>query len=451
MTAILTIISISNALRLDIAFFTQLCARQIKLESFLCGPVPPEANALLTSSSAFQWPTNLRSFAISNGIHSMEQVLAYNQIVRQASAAPFRIEHLRLHGANHASGDPLRLKELRERSHTPGTLIRNLFSHIAPFGTGQPLQLHSLSLHHQGLRRAEEHILPVIDWMKLESLKVVACIGQDHFFQILHNSVLEPGPFRLQKFELLNYTSEQDKDILDTFLHRCHDLRHLVLQYKNQTGCFPSMSAIRQNRNQLQTLAICAPGIAPRPLNSIALPLADLQQLSLDFPHLSELAIGFPGVAYVNADEPLDPDFVLHLETAASIPALRALRILGWPSLPGSAAGVDFCVDSEGESNDYRGFINRFATRVVNVIDATRKRQQLPELKVLCIGEADQDATFWVGEKEYSYWPGHDEAYVPEWQRDADTGEGGLVAKLVYHCDVEWEDQRYSILNDFWY
>jgi len=346
----------------------------------------------------------------------MEQLQGYNQLIRRASSAPSRIHYLRLHGANYQCDDPLVLKSLRERSNAPGDLIPALFSHIAPFGPGEALQLHSLSLHNQGLRHADAHILPLIDWSGLKSLDIEACLGQEQFFSRLSESYLKPGPYRLHEFKFLSYKGEEGTGGIDTNLSRCHDLRHLVLQYQSRSGTQPSWSAIMQNRTQLQSLAISVSGVDPRPTVSTVLDLAKLKQLSLEVPNLSELAIGYPGVAFVMGHESLDAELLLHLETAASIPPLRALRILNWPSVPAKTDAVDevLITDNDGTKLCYQHILERFASRVLNLIDGTRKRQQFPALKVLCIGEPEHDATFYVGETEWSWQPSHPKAYVPK-------------------------------------
>lgn len=161
---------------------------------------------------------------------------------------------------------------------------------------------------------------------------------------------------------------------------------------------------------------------------------------------LRKIALGFPEYAVSNDFWDVNEPWRKQIEILASLPNLRALRVLNWPLGPVNLLQLGHStthdrVEHEVTWRRYAAQFAKFATRAVRCVHAVRKREGFNPLRVLCIGNRSSAVEVAAEDGQHEF-PGQVVCYVLAMQSSLGEGEA-LFAREVSSSDVCYDDQNY--------
>ncbi|KAF2772455.1 hypothetical protein EJ03DRAFT_387566 [Teratosphaeria nubilosa] len=167
--------------------------------------------------------------------------------------ANFDTHDLRDHSPSTDSVDP---RELNDSATGPGLLMRKIFGHSQPFETATPLRnLKALRLHRINLRHCADTWCRVVDFQRVESLRLYQCPGVDSLLGQMSKAAQLPKQLKVLEFQHKDNAENEALIALDGFLCLVSGIRELVIDMV-QVKHLPAAAGIARHGRTLESLNV---------------------------------------------------------------------------------------------------------------------------------------------------------------------------------------------------
>lgn len=164
--------------------------------------------------------------------------------------------HFDVSGSHTPPASSIPLRELNDSATGCGLLTRTLFAHLLPFDQCKPFpNLTSLRLHCINLRYCADSWCKVIDFQRLEMIRLYQCTGVDTLFGQM--SKAQYMPRKLRVFEFQHQDNDENEALLamDAFLCLVSGLTDLMIDMQS-VKALPAAAGIAKHGKTLEVLTI---------------------------------------------------------------------------------------------------------------------------------------------------------------------------------------------------
>jgi hypothetical protein len=167
-----------------------------------------------------------------------------------------------LHDSDHSppptSANTIDNRELNDTAAGPGVLSRTIFSHMLPFEKCTPFKsLTALRLHRISLRHSADTWCKVVDFTRVQSLRLYQCSGADSLFGQLCKSSCLPKRLKILEFQHKDNAENEALIALDGFLCLVSGIRDLIVDMEGVKS-LPAAASIVRHSNTLELLNVHA-------------------------------------------------------------------------------------------------------------------------------------------------------------------------------------------------
>ena len=184
---------------------------------------------------------SLCGFYVGNTAHNLEELIIHPNFLESRNNSP-----------------PLEPRELNDSATQPGLFSRTVFAHMMPLDRASPLpKLKSLRLHKISLRHAADTWCKIVDFTKIEALRLFGCPGVDSLLgQLCKANNL---PKQLKLLEVQHKDNEENEALLalDGFLCIVSGIRDLVIDLEGVRE-LPAAAGIARHGKTLEQLNVHA-------------------------------------------------------------------------------------------------------------------------------------------------------------------------------------------------
>lgn len=232
----------------------------------------------------------------------------------------------------------INIRDLNDTATAPGLLTSTLFGHKMPFETCTPFEhLTSLRLHRISLRYCMDTFCKVIDFKKMQSLRLYHCPGVDSLLGQLSRAANLPKSLKVLKLQHKDNSDNETLAALDTFLCLVANLRNLTVDLQNARA-LPAVAGIVRHGKTLQILNVhCSSEPASSPLlndmacdaEELIFDTEDFEKIGSAMVELQQLSCAWPTRSLIRS--PTD-DWSTFEYAISKLRNLVTLHITTWPS-----------------------------------------------------------------------------------------------------------------------
>ena len=255
------------------------------------------------------------------------------------------------------------------------------------------LTLHDLNLQNHDFRGTTDTWLRSVDFTKLKALQVWDCAGIDDLLDGLLG-IAQTQHLQLNGLVLSIEYWDYSLKLVIQFLSCISSLEYLNLSLPNPQPNPQAFSweVLEQHKHSIRDLylGIGSNSSSGTPLQVLS--LHDFDWLRLNFLNLRQLAIALPALRMDDALAGRWKDYRWALERLASLPKLKVLRILTWPT----ASGRPFVAEEDNkgawvaQSKKYLKQLDIIAASIAHLFSCLRTSYQ-QRLSVIVFGSAQDD------------------------------------------------------------
>ncbi|KAK3670613.1 hypothetical protein LTR78_009448 [Recurvomyces mirabilis] len=180
--------------------------------------------------------------------------------------------HFDMHDRDHSPPRPVAdvvdARELNDSATGPGILTRTMFAHLMPFEKCTPFaKLTSLRLHCLNLRHCAETWCKVVDFNRLQILRLYQCAGADSLFGQMSKATHLPRELKMLEFVHKDNDENEALIALDGFLCLVSGLRHMIIDLEH-VKALPAAAGIVRHSKTLEMLNVHASDENNNPITS---------------------------------------------------------------------------------------------------------------------------------------------------------------------------------------
>ena len=256
------------------------------------------------------------------------------------------LEELIIHTNFHESPDPrdpsphgdfIETRELNDSATAPGLLTSCIFGHMMPFESCEPFKnLKSLRLHRVSLRYCADTWCKVIDFNKIECLRIYQCTGADSLFGELSKARNLPRQLRVLEFQHKDNAENEALLALDGFLCLVSGIRDLVIDLEH-VKTLPAPAGIARHGKTLELLNVhgsheCSTfsiTSAPDDMEELVWDTEDFEKICKACTSLEQLSCAWPQTSLIRS--PSD-EWKSFERACTNLKDLVTLHISTWPN-----------------------------------------------------------------------------------------------------------------------
>ena len=238
----------------------------------------------------------------------------------------------------------LTVREINDTATGPGLLTSTLFAHMLPFESCTPFQnLTSLRLHEVNLRYCENNWCKIIEFRKVQNIRVLHCPGVDAFLGQLSRAAHLPKVLRILELQHKDNTDQETLIALDGFLCLISGLTDLFIDLTNVKS-LPGVAGIVRHGKTLETLNVhCTSKPASNSIMSdvstdaeeLVFETEDFEKICSSAGELEQLSCAWPERSLTT--RLVHEDWCSFERSISKLRKLVTLQITTWPSnKPGS-------------------------------------------------------------------------------------------------------------------
>ena len=256
------------------------------------------------------------------------------------------LEDLTIHTNFHEYHDPrdpsphddfVEARELNDSATAPGLLTRTTFSHMMPFDKCEPLKnLKYLRLHKVNLRYCADTWCKIMDFTKIEHLRVYQCAGADSLFGEL--SKARSLPKQLKSLEVQHKDNHENETLLalDGFLCLVSGIRELIIDLENVRE-LPAVAGIVRHGKTLELLNVhgsdycSSTSITSGPdcADELVYDREDFEKICKACTSLEQLSCAWPFTSLIRVPS---EDWKAYERACSGLKEMVTLHISTWPS-----------------------------------------------------------------------------------------------------------------------
>lgn len=167
------------------------------------------------------------------------------------------------HSPPATTGDAVDARELNDTATAPGVLSRTVFKHMLSDGSFEKAtpfkNLKSLRLHRISLRYCADTWCKIVDFTKLQYLRLYQCPGADSLFGQMSKAANLPRQLKVLEVQHKDNAENEALMALDGFLCLVSGIRDLIIDMEN-VKTLPAAAGIARHGKTLELLNIhCSP------------------------------------------------------------------------------------------------------------------------------------------------------------------------------------------------
>lgn len=236
--------------------------------------------------------------------------------------------------ANFESGvqSDITTQELNDTATAPGLLTSTLFSHMLPFDACTPFaNLKSLRLHRISLRYCSDSWCKVIDFTKIQYLRLFHCVGSDALFGQLCKSTLLPQKLKVLELQHKDNAENETLQALDGFLCLVSGIEDLIIDMESLKA-LPAAAGIARHGKTLELLNVHASkddGSPDCDCEELVWSTDDFEKIATACTRLEQLSCAWPRTHILR--DPSD-DWKSFENSCGSLRDLVTLHVTTWPT-----------------------------------------------------------------------------------------------------------------------
>lgn len=215
--------------------------------------------------------------------------------------------HDRDHSPPRPAADAVDPRELSDSATGPGLLTRTMFAHLMPFEKCTPFaNLTSLRIHCLNLRHCAETWCKVVDFNKLQILRLYQCAGADSLFGQMSKAAHLPRELKMLEFVHKDNDENEALIALDSFLCLVSGIRHMIIDLEH-VKTLPAAAGIVRHAKTLEMLNIHASDENASPITSNedgdehVWSLEDFEKICKACSRLEQLSCAWPQTSLIRA------------------------------------------------------------------------------------------------------------------------------------------------------
>lgn len=302
-----------------------------------------------------------------------------HQLIRRTK----RLEKLTIHANFENASPPIPSRDLNDAATAPGLITSTIFGHMMPFDKCVPLVLKELTLQKVHLRYAADTYCRVIDFSRLEALRIFECSGTDALLAELSKSAKLPT--KLHTLEIKADDDQQEGEVLsslDGFLCLVSGIAKLTidLAYAKE---MPSPASITRHAKTLTSLSVHANenDATDSDEDDYTFDGDGIEKICKQCKSLEQISLSFPESNIVRATSSEYDHFGSVLKT---LPKLITLNITTWPSNMSTTTG-------RLSRKLYEHILQGVAQNIFDSFgEEASKEKRRSELSVIAFGTSDK-------------------------------------------------------------
>lgn len=231
--------------------------------------------------------------------------------------------------------DTLDPRTLIDSANEPGLLTRTLFQHMLPFDKCHPFKaLTALRLQNVNLRNSRITWCRVIDFRRIQDLRLYHCRGAESFLGQLTTAQSLPAQLRIFDLQHKDNADSEALIALEGLLYQMTGLRELCIDLAGVHG-MPAIECLLRHAKTLRTLLVHArqdEGLNRGPEHVFS--SENFAKLAEACPVLEQLSCAWPKINLMRGSEDTSR---LFQDACAQMRQLVTLHISTWPSSHGGS------------------------------------------------------------------------------------------------------------------
>ena len=353
-------------------------------------------------------------------------------------------------------GTFIEARELNDSATAPGLLTSTIFSHMLPFETCRPFQnLISVRLHKVSLRHCVDTWCRVIDFTKVEFLRIYQCSGADSFIGQLSKATDLPKQLKVLEFQHKDNYENEALLALDGFLCLVSGLKHLVLDLE-RVKALPAAAGIARHSKTLELLNVhcsletsLSYSISSQPDEhpELVWDTEDFEKICRACKSLEQLSCAWPQTSLIRAPS---EDWKTFERACSNLKDLVTLHISNWPTnKPSTQLLPRLVYEHLLQGLAQRGFELAAAARISSgssntdeesssQASSTEEPRPMSKLRIIAFGISDK-----VYEREDSV---NQTIYLRSTCQDAE-GRSKIYATPITWCLRQYVEPRSDVLD----